>query len=474
MSNVGRPPEGATPYGAPVILDDEDPTCSDSPYVRRARVHRRRLDSVRIVAITGSCGKTSTKDLAAAILRSRFRGSKSEDTKNCGLDLAATVLAADPGDDFLVQELGAWGPGTLDAGIEFVRPEIAVITNLRNDHFSTLHGPLGAQAEKGKLVRSLTTAGTAILNWDDPLVRELSSWTPARVISFGTSEEAELRASRVSATWPRTLSFDVTYQSKTVAVRTQLLGRHLLGSALGAIGVGLVFGMSLADCSEVLAATPPTFRRMSPVRHPDGVTFVRDDWKAPADSFPEVFQFIAEAIAHRKIVVVGQVSDFGGRSRPMYERIAADAKAVADVVVFVGARAAELWPSLCVTARECDFALPKRSWDSLDGPSGPVGDGDAGAEEQSLAPDPALPSVRETGEVLVFRTVREADIFLRRYLSSGDLVLLKGSGPADHLDRLILNREEPVGCWLERCGRVLPCHLCDLIRADSSPSPRPN
>jgi UDP-N-acetylmuramoyl-tripeptide--D-alanyl-D-alanine ligase len=413
-------PQPVRPYGAPVVLDDRDPACTDADYIARARAHRRQLDAVTIVAITGSCGKTSTKDLAAAVLGSRFRASKSEDTKNCGLDLAATVLAADPADDFLVQELGAWGPGTLDAGIEFVRPDIAVITNLRNDHFSTLHGPRGAQAEKGKLVRSLPDTGAAVLNWDDPLVRELAAWTRARIISVGTSPDAMLRANEVSARWPDPLTFIASHQAETVPVRTQLLGRHLLGSALAAIGVGLAVGMSVAECAAVLAQVPPTFRRMSPVRQRDGVTFIRDDWKAPADSFPEVLEFMADARAPRKVVVIGQISDFGGRSRAVYERVARDAQAVADTVVFVGERAAELWPA---------------------------------------AP-------RESGQPLVFRTVRAANEFLRLYLTSGDLVLVKGSGPADHLDRLILDREEPVRCWLEQCGRLYPCHLCDRVRAD--------
>ena len=176
-----------------------------------AHRHRDQLRDVTVVAVTGSCGKTTTKDLAAAILATRFKGSKNDDTRNCGPDLAATVLAVRPGDDFLVQELGAWGPDTLDEGIRLVRPDIAVVTNLRNDHYSSFRGPRGAQAEKGKVVASLPPNGAAVLNWDDPLVRELSSWTTAQTLYFGRSPDAALRAWDVTSCWPERLSFRVSY-----------------------------------------------------------------------------------------------------------------------------------------------------------------------------------------------------------------------------------------------------------------------
>lgn len=256
-------------------------------FLSAAYRHRDRLHNVTVIAVTGSCGKTTTKDLTAAILGSRFKGSKNDDTRNCGPDLLATVLAARPDDDFLVQELGAWGPNTLDDGIGLVRPDIAVVTNLRNDHYSSLRGPKGAQAEKGKVVAGLPKDGAAVLNWDDQLVRELSSWTAARTLFFGRSPEAALRASEVTARWPGRLSFTVSYGQETTRVRTQLVGEHLLGSALAALSVGILFGMTLDEAATALASTGPTYRRMSPLAHSDGVTFIRDDWKAPLDSLPE-------------------------------------------------------------------------------------------------------------------------------------------------------------------------------------------
>ena len=183
--------------------------------------YRGQLDHVVVIGVTGSCGKTTTKDLIAAILGGRFAGSKNDDTRNCGPDIATTVLAAKPDDDFLVQELGAWGPGTLDAGIALVRPDIAVVTNIRNDHHSSFHSQHATQAEKGKLVRSIPEWGTAVLNFDDPLVRELATWTSAPTLSFGRHDAAALHASRVDARWPRRLSFVVRHGSESTRVETR-------------------------------------------------------------------------------------------------------------------------------------------------------------------------------------------------------------------------------------------------------------
>jgi UDP-N-acetylmuramyl pentapeptide synthase len=281
------------------------------------------------------------------------------------------------------------------------------------------------------------------------LVRELSSWTRARTLSFGLSPDAEVRAWDVSSRWPETLSFTISHCGETTRVRTRLLGEHLLSSALGALSVGLLFGMSLNETAVALADAAPSFRRMSSLTHPDGVTFIRDDWKAPADSIPETLTFMRNAVATRKLAVLGRISDFPGRSRRMYNSVAREAMAVLDTVVFVGERAAELW------GEHKSFSLTDQS--SL--------------KQQVFFASDNIPETfsevkeHKLGNMFVFRTVSDASAFLQDYLKAGDLVLMKGSGPADHLERIILTREERVTCWLRKCGRLIPCDICDLVRA---------
>ena len=412
----------------------------------RADRHRRALGNVVAIAVTGSCGKTTTTDLIAAVLSSCSRGSKSDGTWNCGLGVAHSLLSVRPDDDFFVQELGAWGPGTLDAGIELVRPDVAVITNIRNDHYSSFHGPRGAQAEKGKLVAALGPGGTAVLNRDDPLVGELAARTSARTLWFGRSPQADLRAWDVTARWPERLTFSAAYAGQSRRFRTRLVGEHLLSSSLAALGVGLAFGMTLDEAGSALEKAEPRSRRMSPVLLPDGVTFIRDDYKAPADSIPEVLAFMTDAVATRKLAVFGRISDFPGRSRRCYTRIAREALAALDVVVFVGRRAAELWGEHRRTSVADQLAL-RRLLDRT-----PTG-----------APAASCESVPAAGTMLVFERVKDASGFLADFLRRGDLVLLKGSGQADHLERVLLSRQQVVNCWLPSCGKKEPCDTCASI-----------
>lgn len=403
--------------------------------IDQARRHRAELTNLDFIAVTGSCGKTTTKDLIAHVLASRYRGAKSTGSCNCGDDLAADMLAVEAKDKFFVQELGAWGPGTIDQGIDLVRPDIAVVTNLRNDHYSSFRGPLGAQAEKGKLVASLSATGTAVLNWDDGLVRHLADRTSARVFPVGRSGEAELRAIDVISRWPQRLTFNVVYGQQRAHVRTRLIGEHLLGSALAALAVGLVLGLPLPQAVAALETAEPTPRRMSAETHPDGVIFIRDDFKAPADSLPEVLRFMRNATASRKIGVFGRISDFPGRSRPTYSDAARNAIAALDTSVFVGERAADLWGS----------------------------HGETAADQRQLRQQLGLGAEIAGGTMCVFGNVEQAADYLSGYVKPGDLVLLKGSGPTDHLERILLSRQRPVSCWLAHCGRINGCDDCELL-----------
>ena len=369
------------------------------------------------VAVTGSCGKSTTVHLLRGLLGGHLRGVTSPGDANCGEPLVRNLLRAAPGDDYCVQELGVWGPGTLDRGLELVRPLISVVLNVRRDHYSAFHGLANTQAEKAKLVVVLPGDGVALLNADDPLVREMAAMTPARVMTFGRSPDADLRATEVSACWPERLSFSLHWAGEQRQVQTRLVGEHGLGSALAALGVAISMGVPVDDALGALASIEPLARRMSPVDFDDGTTFIRDDFKAPSDSLAEAVRFMASARASRKVAVVGRISDHPGRSRRPYTEFARAACDVVDELVFVGERPNSLW---------------------------------AGTE---------VPWT-------VFRTVEAASrgLTLRR----GDLVLLKGSGPADHLERILLDRTVGVRCWLTTCGRVIGCDQCAQLHSPAS------
>jgi UDP-N-acetylmuramoyl-tripeptide--D-alanyl-D-alanine ligase len=398
-----------------------------------ARVHRSEL-RVRFVAITGSCGKTTTKDLAAGMLAGTRAGAGSPGSENCGTAVARNVLGVRPGDDFFIQELGAWGVGTLDAGLELVRPEIGVVLNVRRDHHGQFHDLAHTQAEKAKVVEVLPPTGVAILNADDPRVWAMRERTRARVIGVGASAGAELRISDVRSAWPDRLSFELSAGGLSRRVRTQLLGTHLAGSAVTAIAIAHVLGASLDDAIERLAALPPTSRRMSATTIGPDITVVRDDFKAASDSLEETLRFLDEARAVRKVAVIGRISDHPGRSRGVYDAFARAAAELVDLLVFVGERPESLWG------------------------------GDRRSSPRFLAEYSA-----SRARVELFATVREAAQFLQRELRTGDLVVVKGSGPSDHLERVMLVHQTTVRCWRASCGLVLGCDSCERLGVEAEP-----
>ena len=186
---------------------------------------------------------------------------------------------------------------------------------------------------------------------------------------------------------------------------------------------------------------------MSPVVHPDGVTFIRDDWKAPLDSVDDALTFMKAATAPRKIAVLGTISDYPGRSRRAYSHVAWDYLRALQAVIFVGDRAADLWGEHRVADLTDQVQLRRNIVGALDD------DAVVGVEADAC------------GEMFVFRDVRAATAFTRDFLIAGDLVLVKASGPADHLERVILDRQEPATCWEAHCGRLYPCDVCEVLRS---------
>lgn len=395
-----------------------------TPYAALAALHRRRLRGVTFIGVTGSCGKTTTKDLIAAVLGSRFEGRKSPGTHNISHWVARTILATRPHHRFCVQEAASAGPGTIDATIRTLCPHIAVVTNIGPDHRKAFRTREATAEEKGKLVAAVPENGTAILNADDPHVIAMRERCAGRVLTYGLSPEAELRASDVRSVWPERLHFTVAWNGASLPVRTRLCGIHWAHSVLAALATGLVFDIPLEEAVRAIENVDPTIGRMSPVFSADGVTFVRDDYKAPSSSITPALDFLRDACAQRKVVVFGTLSDYSRSASKQYARVAEQALEVADQVLFVG--------------RQAEHARRAQRH--------PRGEA-----------------------LLILPTVQAATEYLRDFLRDGDLVLLKGSNRADHLVRIVLDRSTRVGCWRTSCGRMRFCDECRLLRVPFAP-----
>jgi UDP-N-acetylmuramyl pentapeptide synthase len=216
--------------------------------------------------------------------------------------------------------------------------------------------------------------------------------------------------------WPDRLALRIHHDNDTVLASTQLLAPYQATNVLAAVATACSLGISLEQAAQAVGRHEPMLGRMSVYRSARGVTVIRDDWKAPDWSLLKAVQYIADARAARKLIVIGTISDSGGR-RHLYRNAVAGAVAAADRVLLVGPRAA---------------AASRRL-------------GTVGGEK-----------------LLAFALAQDAARWLTDFLREGDLVLLKGSNNADHLARLALALDQDVGCWRAHCPRRVICDRCRL------------
>lgn len=373
--------------------------------------------------IAGSVGKTTAKDFLVGILGTYGRTIGNPLSRNAAPEIARTVLRTRPWHSYCVAELGESAPGLLDRHLAVLRPAIGVITNVGDDHLSAFGSREAIAREFAKVARAVPPNGTLILNHDDERVSHLRHEAVCRVITFGIGAGADLLASDVAAIWPEPLGFTVTFNEQTARVRTQLHGRQLLTSALAAIGGGLAAGLTLEECARGIAGVPPPEGRMQPVHCPDDITYIRDDFKAPAWTVRPLLDQLGEARASRKIFVLGTISDCRDTPTQIFKS-ARQALEVADISIFTGRFASA---ALKVSSPDNDSRLH------------------------------------------AFSHIRDVATYLDSIRQPGDLIVLKGTNKKDHLSRLVLSQSQPVRCWVDDCGRDLFCSDCSHLRSDRGP-----
>lgn len=389
----------------------------DGIIVKAANVWRPHLKRTQFIGITGSGGKTTTKELLLGIMSHKQVGIANPASLNVLPEIAKTILRVRPSHDFCITELTEDRPGVMEDILTLLRPSIAIVTVVRDDHLTAYDSREALTREMAKLVAALPSTGTAVLNADDEEVLTMAAGCKSQIITYGTNSKADLRAEGVSSVWPDRLQMTLVHGSERVRLETQLCGTHWLPSVLGAVGGGLAASLTFKECAAGIAQVEPFEGRMQPVNMSDGVTFIRDDFKAPLWTLDACFDFMKAARAKRKIVVIGVLSDFGagtGASKK-YAAAAALAQAVADLTIVIGP-----WASSALKARAND-------------------------NNHSLR---------------VFNRVRDAAALLNTIAAEGDLILLKGTNKQDHLQRIILARTNSIACWRDDCQRNDFCNQC--------------
>jgi UDP-N-acetylmuramoyl-tripeptide--D-alanyl-D-alanine ligase len=281
-----------------------------------ARAVVARVPDLTVVAVTGSSGKTSTKDLLAQVLAELGPTVAAQESFNGEVGVPLTALRVEAATRYLVLEMGARGVGHLHYLTSIVQPDISVVLNVGSAHVGEF-GSVDAIAQaKAELVTDLPPEALAVLNADDPRVAAMASLTTARVVTFGMGGSADVRAEQVRLDDSGRASFALVAGAESAPVTLALHGEHHVSNALAVAAVALELGMAVADVAGALGRAQPASRwRMEVTERPDGVTIVNDAYNANPESMRAALKALASMSAGRRSwAVLGEMRELGSAS----------------------------------------------------------------------------------------------------------------------------------------------------------------
>jgi UDP-N-acetylmuramoyl-tripeptide--D-alanyl-D-alanine ligase len=352
-------------------------------YQQIAAGYRRALP-LKVIAITGSNGKTSTKDFVAAALGRRFRVTKTEGNFNNHVGLPRTILEANSQHQVAVWELGMNHPGEIAPLAAIAQPDAAIITNIGIAHIEFMGSQEAIAQEKGELAVAVRAEGTVVLNADDRFTDSIARRTKAKIVLAGT-KNGTLRATEIRQSASGS-EFTILEGAHRCRAQLPVAGLHMVQNAMLAVAAGRAFGLSLEDCAAGLASAPLTKARLQ-LRDINGVQVLDDSYNANPDSMKAALRTLVELETEgRRVAVLGAMGELGSESERGHRE--------------VGEAAAAFRIDQLLTV------------------------GDLGAEIAAAARAAGLENV------LNVPTTGEAAEFLASNTTAGDLVLVKGSRSA--------------------------------------------
>ena len=349
-----RGQEGVKGYGLEVNLIDTTHDCSTIPYplspdpyvfivadslkgLQRLAAHWRSQFNPRIVGITGSVGKSTSKEMIATVLQQRYPTLKNPGNLNNEIGLPLTVLQLRGVHERAVLEMGMYDLGEIAELAAIARPQVGVITNIGPTHLERL-GTLERIAQaKAELVQALPEDGVAILNGDDPLVRPMAELTPARVFFYGLTPDCDLWASHIASEGLEGIRFRFHHGDETLHVKVPLLGRHSVHTALRAAAVGLVEGLSWEEIVGGLQDVSAQLRLLV-VPGVRGSTLIDDTYNANPTSSIAALNLL-EDLNGRRIAVLGDMLELGSFEEMGHRKVGCRAADVVQMLITVGRRA---------------------------------------------------------------------------------------------------------------------------------------
>lgn len=396
--------------------------------VRRAAARRALLGSAPVVAVTGTAAKTTTVKLLSHLLGGPPRVGMSL-YANTTRDALGQFIRLDPQAAAIVVEASEFPEGTLASIAAVLRPTVAVFTISGLDHYTNFRGSAAAAAEMATLAHDVPAHGFVVVNADDTDLRNSLSNTDAPVVTFGMAPDAEYRAVARTADAERKLVLDCLHGGERIRLATPFVGEHFQVATLAAAAAAHRLGVPWHDIQSRLGTFEPVFGRCTLLPIPGGPLFICDTIKAPAWSIQSSFETLdAFADAPRRTLVLGTLSDYPGDSRRAYRKALKHAAGRVDRMVFLRHSPSHV----------------------------------------GVSPEDAA-----SGRAVCLGTARDIAAYLQETAIPGEVILLKGSSGADHLDRVAHEFVSPVACWLDKCSRNMNCINCEWMRDHTPVALRP-
>lgn len=296
----------------------------------------RQVLNPRVIAVTGSVGKTTTKEVVAKVLERRYQVRRSIGSQNNEIGLPLTILSLDSTCERLVVELGMYVRGDIQGLVQIARPDVGIITNVEPVHVERAGSLDEIALGKRELIEDLPAApeGIAILNYDDHRVRSMSAYTKARLFTYGLSPDADLWADDVQSLGLDGIRLRLHYRDDVIDIKVPFLGRHSAHTVLRAAAVGLVEGLEWQEIIEGLCSPGPQLRLVT-VRGPDEVLILDDTYNSSPPSALAALNLLND-LPGRKVAVLGDMLELGDYEEEGHLKVGCRAADVVSELIAVG------------------------------------------------------------------------------------------------------------------------------------------
>ena len=380
---------------SPSHLSEDMISKGNSPFVIQSQNTLRALQELasyqrtrfpfQVVAVTGTNGKSTTKEMIASIIETKYKTLKTLGNLNNHIGLPLTLLARKPEHEVGVLEMGMSAAGEIKRLAEIAKPDIGIITNISAGHLEQLKTIKDVQAAKGELFESLDEEGTAIVNADDPLVLELVKSLRIKKITYGIEQPADVQASNIQNKGSRGFTFTAKIFNQTISVNLSQIGYCNIYNALAALATGHSLGISGKDMNRGLENYQQIPQRNEQI-HYEGVTLINDSYNANPQSMREALKTLSEFnIQGKRFLIIGDMLELGPLSESAHHELGQE-----------------------ITLSNVDHLVTV----------GPLA---------SLVAESAKKNSRHPLQIGKFNTHAEAVNYLLRNVKKGDCLLIKGS-----------------------------------------------